>query len=357
MTELCSSNKKSKMIYNELNDLLKESDKIRTNIPYTIDSLDFNVKYTPSANNLFDVSIRNQINNYINYLTQLKFVYKNIFFTINIYTEKYINVLDYFKKIQLAIILSLTNNADFDYKIDFMIDLFYTKLKKKWPKHLETIKSQHINSGFSKFNENMYICIYREEEWLKSLIQELLYSFSLELQHRNIDFTQIFSKIFNINAIFLLHDSIIDFWSRIINIAFITYYTNNKNSYEQFSLNLEREKIFSILQANKLLSIYDTTYENILNIDEIPINKLYKEETNAFSYYVLTSILINDFDRTINWLDINKNNIFNLIKSEKDIVIFTYYIVNILNNKKILNLYKNPKCQKYISSAKMTIFK
>ena len=353
MAELLNTtNKSAEFIYTQLNDILIDSNKIRHTIPYTIDSFDFNIINTPSSNIYLNNTIIDYINNYINYSTQLKFNYKNIFFTINIYTEKYINIINYFEKIQLAIICCLNNTNSFDYAINFTIDLFYTNLKKKWPSRLEPITSKHIGNGFSKFNENMYICIYREEEWLKSLIHELLYSFSLDLNCKRINFKNIFSKSFNINANFFIHDSIIEFWARIINIVFTIHYKKCKNTVEEFKTLLNHEKLFSIIQANNLLKIYDITYESITN-KNIITNKLYKEKCNAFSSYVLTSILINDFDRTIEWMNINKSNIFNITKMEKDIIIFSYYIVSISKSKKITDIYKK-NCHNN-KSAKMTI--
>ena len=49
---------------------------------------------------------------------------------------------------------------------------------------------------------------------------------------------------------------------------------------------------------------------------------IYKEDTNAFCYYIITSIMMNYFDKTLQWFDAHNTNLFWFDKNERQVVIF-----------------------------------
>ena len=95
-------------------------------------------------------------------------------------------------------------------------------------------KKQHLKSGYSKFDDNIYICIYRREEWFKSLIQELFFAFTLDLDGDKIVYKNILSNSFCIRDMFHLNNSITEFCARLFNVAIFIYFGRNIKSLQQF---------------------------------------------------------------------------------------------------------------------------
>ena len=52
---------------------------------------------------------------------------------------------------------------------------------------------------------------------------------------------------------------------------------------------------------------------------------------------------MNDFDRTIQWFDLNNNDLFQFDKSERQVIIFCYYIKQIASESilSLMNELKN----------------
>ena len=85
--------------------------------------------------------------------------------------------------------------------------------------------------------------------------------------------------------------------------------------YMNFSLQMER--IFSLLQMNKVLGFLDMNY-NILLAKGKEIStkyektELYKEDpnTNVFGYYILTGIMMNGYTDFIFWCNTHNFNLY-----------------------------------------------
>ena len=52
---------------------------------------------------------------------------------------------------------------------------------------------------------------------------------------------------------------------------------------------------------------------------------------------------MNDFDRTIQWFDLNNNDLFQFDKSERQVIIFCYYIKQIASESNFVSLMNELK--------------
>jgi hypothetical protein len=77
---------------------------------------------------------------------------------------------------------------------------------------------------------------------------------------------------------------------------------------------------------------------NCSDANYITVNKLYKEETNVFAYYIIVAILIANFNSFILWCIDNNTNIFNFNKTEKNIDEFIQFIYKNYKNNDLLKL-------------------
>lgn len=331
----------SKLIYNKIVGSFSES--IRITHDYNL--VDFKNKKNLSPSMFFDKSIIDHIYKTINYEYNVKFSYKSISFFINIYSVSKINIEKYILYIKTIICLCL-QEIIYDKKENFTLDLYLTDKKKSIPYDFQNkIVNKHINSGYSSYNDEMYICIYRKEEWLKVFIHECFHAFNMDFHQENIKFKNIFSNLFNIKSNFLVFESFVEFWARILNCGIFSYLLKPNMNFNDFNtifiLNLNIERIHSLLQASKLLTMFQLKYSDIISKDKTEkeiVYKTYNEQTNAFCYYVITALLMNNFDKTINWFDLNHNNLFNFDKTERQVVIFCFYIKQLAEKKQFIDI-------------------
>jgi hypothetical protein len=118
-----------------------------------------------------------------------------------------------------------------------------------------------------------------------------------------------------------------------------------KNKHEvflkKFYESIQNEVIFSVFQCIKILNYMGLDYDIISNSSEanyITVNKLYKEETNVFAYYIIVAILIANFNSFILWCIDNNTNLFNFQKNEKSIDNFITFIHTNYKNNDFLRL-------------------
>ena len=289
------------------------------------------------------------INDNINFNYNLIINIENRKVNISIYSNRYIkNVNYYFFKIEL-ILLILTKYSFKNCSNNIDIKIFLTPFKKIWQnnENNENIDMLNVNTGYSTIGciNNSSLVLFRQEEWYKVLIHELMHNL-------NLDFANIFREKykfilkdnFYINSKYDLTETYCEFWARQLNLIIYSYLkTANKNIFDNFykiySFALKKEVKFSLQQANKLSETIYLSY--------------YNEKTNVFCYYILTSVLMyysNDF---IKWCKNNNNSLINFKKDNTNIINFIKFIINKYYSKDyILDLQKSNNNNK---TMKMTI--
>ena len=213
---------------------------------------------------------------------------------------------------------------------NFDIYLYLTKFKKTLPKsQLTTLSQENCNSAVT------YACarrgellLYREEEWKKVLIHELMHSLCLDFSGINYSTLKTkIKKIYDIKSDFLISESYCEYWATIINCAFVSYeFLYDKYDNENFLLYLnfciQMETIFSLFQCVKVLSYMGLLYENLFREDSVSVtfrSMLYKENTNVFSYYILKLVLLYFNTEFILWCSTNNVNTIYFDKTPQNI--------------------------------------
>jgi hypothetical protein len=245
--------------------------------------------------------------------------------------------------------------------------------------HNNILKPIHVNGGVSDVCQTSgRIVVYRKEEWFKVFVHETMHNYGLDFSTLNITNANIrLQKIFTIHKDVKIYESYCEVWARIVNIIFESYFeinaykkfssrttrknfieklhqvhtTHNRstkvshNKYDKF-LNcfydyLQHESIFSLFQCIKILNYMGLDYNIISNctdVNYITVKKLYKEETNVFAYYIIVSILLNNFNSFMLWCIDNNTNLFHFKKTEKNIDSFINFIYNNYKTNNILKL-------------------
>ena len=81
---------------------------------------------------------------------------------------------------------------------------------------------------------------------------------------------------------------------------------------------------------------YEQLYEKGKNATNVR-NHLYKENTNVLSYYIITLILINDYQTFLSWCNTNNTSILQFKKTNANLDHFCEFIKKSYKSKGLLN--------------------
>jgi hypothetical protein len=271
----------------------------------------------------------------------INFKIKDATYIVNIYTQNEIQLNKYIYFIKLILIMC-AQNAETRYNV-FTFKIILTDFKKEQP--VMPVKPDTTNSGATSCplkegpDDHKEIVIFRKEEWFKVFIHECFHLFCLDFSSSDKDYVKLFKPLFNIESDFLFFESLCEFWARTLNIAVISYSTKKNIMYEEFEelmkINIQVEKIYSLLQMKYILGNMGFTYESLMDKKrELP----FKETTNMFCYYVLTPVLLFHYEQTMAWFVEHNQTLLQFTKDTKSILLFFHYIKSIYKHKPLLDM-------------------
>lgn len=215
---------------------------------------------------------------------------------------------------------------------ELTIYLYLTNAEKTLPKHdHHTIDVTNVNTAYTTTCEvKSAIVIYRKEEWLKVLFHESVHNFALDFSNMdNKDCTERMLRLFPIKSKVNLFEAYAEFWAELMNAAFASFemiHGNNRSSHLNncrdthlrnlntflFHFNdlIHYELNYSLFQMTKALRFMGLTYHMLYSTkadDAITRSELYKENTNVFSYYVVKTILLINYQPFLDWCDTHKD--------------------------------------------------
>jgi len=207
------------------------------------------------------------------------------------------------------------------------IYLYLTSLEKTLPKsNINVLDEINVNTAFTtSCPKDSEIVIFRKEEWFKVFIHETFHSFGLDFSDmNNIDYNKCILNIFQVESDVNLYESYTEFWAEIINLLFCSFFSlkdktnvNDFLSTSEFLINFERT--YSFFQLVKILNFMGLSYKDLYSKSEtsnILRENLYKEKTNVLSYFVIKTILMNNYQGFLAWC---KSNNLSLLQFKKTI--------------------------------------
>jgi hypothetical protein len=236
------------------------------------------------------------------------------------------------------------------------IFIYFTPFEKQLPDNpLHIIDTEHVNSAYTTgCKEHTEIVLYRKEEWFKVFIHETFHNFGLDFSNMSMhDVNKKLKDIFNVNVEFNLYESYCEFWGRTINTLMYSYQSiRNSNSPSSpakmskmltkfkicFKTDMQRECKHSLIQAIKILDFLDLKYNHIVEKKDENVsicNYLYKENTSVFSYYIITSLLMNNYNHFMYWCSKNNNLLIQFKKTPGNLDSYMRFIDDCCKNKKI----------------------
>ena len=236
--------------------------------------------------------------------------------------DKYNNSVDYI--LYWLYIVNKHASKSCSNKLTFYI--YHTYLTKVLPEtNVSILDEDNVNTGFTRTCQpNAEIVVYRLEEWFKVLIHESMHNFGLDFSDMNNSACH--SKIlalFPIKSDINLFEAYTEFWARIMNVLFCSYANASKKTdinemltNTEFFINFER--IFAFYQMTKVLNFMDIEYRHLIEktaYSDALRKTFYKENTNVLSYYILTTILLNNYQDFLLWCKTHNSSILQFNKT------------------------------------------
>ncbi len=193
-----------------------------------------------------------------------------------------------------------------------VVYLYLTSLEKTLPNsNIHILDEINVNTAFTTTcPKDSEIVIFRKEEWFKVFIHETFHNFALDFSDmNNNNVHRCVLDIFKVNSNVNLYESYTEFWAEIMNALFCSFYSlKDKKNTDEFISNavifIDFEITYSFFQLIKTMEFMGLTYKDLYSISErsrVLRENLYKEKTNVLSYYVIKTVLMNNYQGFLNW--------------------------------------------------------
>ena len=258
----------------------------------------------------------------LKYRTRILFKYKTNTIEISIFTlNKYIN----YKKLSIAMSKLLTTLSILG-KNNMTIPIFFavTPVKKTFS-NKDTCLGNNANTGatFYRLGKPFKIVIYRDEEYMKVMLHELIHYLNLEFSSTP-DIIMKMKKQLRLNSkedYYNLFEAYTDFFAIVLNVCYNSFLTNIDVE-DIMSKEIEYMKLI----ANKILSLFGM--KHILSG-----NKKLSQTSNITSYYILKLGCFLDLDYflenfmlgVVTWNKTNINKFYDSIIDRLSSYSFSHY--------------------------------
>jgi len=219
------------------------------------------------------------------------------------------------------------------------IYIYPTPFTKNLPGSTATVLGpEHVNTAFTfACAPQGQLVIFREEEWFKVFIHETFHAYGLDFARSGEEakeFKKEIKSLFPINSDFDLYEAYTETWARIINCALCSFNALAKKSDKKtflanFTFCIELERLFALYQCTKVLSFMGLHYKDIHERKNYLSDKLYKENTHVFAYYIMTAIFLNDYPGFLLWCKQNNKVLLQFDLTPENFIAFAEYITSI----------------------------
>jgi hypothetical protein len=232
--------------------------------------------------------------------------------------------------------------------------LYFTTLKKNLPPtNIEILGYSHVNTAFTytcPSNGNSEIIVYRKEEWFKVFMHETFHNFALDFSDMNADeVNKCIRSIFPVKSDVNLFEAYTEFWAEMMNCMFCSFYLmDDKNDLRlflqscEYFMNIDRS--YRFFQMVKTLHFMGLTYKDLysqLNASVMSRNTFYKEKSNVLAYYILTTVLLNNYQGFLSWCNTNNLAILQFKKTAPNLMKLCDFIKK---NYKTVSFFRGIEC-------------
>jgi len=227
------------------------------------------------------------------------------------------------------------------------IFIYMTSLKKTLPNTNMAILDQiNVNTAFTyTCPAESEIVVFRKEEWLKVLIHETFHNFALDFSDMNMTVcNEKILSIFKVDSEVNLFESYTEFWAEIMNAVFCSFYLldnreNESDFFSNFEFFINFERTYSFFQMVKTLKFMGMRYKDLYSKtrDSVILRQtMYKEKSNVLAYYIITLVLMNNYQGFLSWCDTNNFSLLQFKKTPGNLNSFCEFIEKNYKSKSML---------------------
>jgi hypothetical protein len=206
------------------------------------------------------------------------------------------------------------------------IYFYFTSLEKRLPNsNILVLDELHVNTAFTTTcPKDSEIVIFRKEEWFKVFLHETFHNFGLDFSDmNNNEVSKCILDILKVNSYVNLYEAYTEIWAEIMNALFCSFISlKDKHNIDLFLSNFDLfinfERTFSLFQLVKIMNFMGLNYTDLYSNShrsKILRDNLYKEKTNVLSYYVVKTILINNYQTFLLWCQHNNTSLLQFKKT------------------------------------------
>ena len=166
--------------------------------------------------------------------------------------------------------------------------------------------------------------------------------------------------IFPVDSEVNLYEAYTEIWAEIMNALFCSFFVLKDKidvkeflDNSEFFLNFERN--YSFFQMTKTLDYMGIKYKDLYlknSVSDLVRKKLYRENSNVLSYYVIKTIMLNAYPDFLKWCETNNGSksLLQFKKTERNLASFCDFIEKHYKTSSMLN---GVKCaEKYLGNYK-----
>jgi len=286
--------------------------------------------------------ITNEAKKFLTFECQIKTRLIRLHFVIFKNNPNIVDLISHYKVLAHRVYMWLSMISDKSKCIETLnIYIYLTPFEKKIPAAKgDSIGPENANTGYTfRCDKQNEIVIYRQEEWFKVLMHETMHAFGADFDsHSHENDHEYLKTLFSLpdDVNIKLSETYSEIWARIMNVVFQTYFKSppslESRTLSKFKKNIEfylhLECVFSLYQCIKILDYMGINYAVLTDGSESSkqiVTSFYRENTNVFAYYVLTSILLNNYRDFLTWCATHNGaglNIFKVKATQSEFVNF-----------------------------------
>jgi hypothetical protein len=222
--------------------------------------------------------------------------------------------------------------------------LYLTNLEKQFPASKNTVlDSEHVNTAFTTSCPiHSEIVIFRREEWFKVLIHETFHNFGLDFSSMSTrEADRCVLSIFQVDSLANTYESYSECWAEIMNAVFCSFFATKQyeDFIETFDGYINLERTYSFFQLVKTLDFMGLTYTDLYSSSEQSRKKreqFYQEKTNVLAYYVLKTVLLNNYQGFLSWCHLHNSSLLQFKHSSVNLLLFCDFIKHNYKTKSML---------------------
>jgi hypothetical protein len=294
--------------------VLKQMGKLPKELLENVDNIDKDLfsEFTP-------IDIFEYVSNNSLIKLNLKITMENLTLNLKLVSKKKLRNKEINNIIKRICLLYLLKHKNDKKHSNISLTIIFTNAKKSLPKEYKVLGTREVNSGLASFGDNK-ILIYRNEEYSKLLIHELIHLYRIDFSVVNIDFLPELLDINN-DTKTIPNESITEILAVIINSIIVSIEFSKKKNTKLATDLINYEIAFNLFQCSKILNHFGYNYATDF-FKSNNGNSIFEQTTSVVSYFFIKTACLFNTPKLLKFLNNNftELNYDNLEEAKKNYV-------------------------------------